>query len=249
MVKKTYPRDKIIYINEEEKLAYWVCKDQKDCEFPEEAFLADYNLEERKITPLDVINNIGSDSKIVSSKTIMGRKATIIEYSSNGKKETLAIDAYYGLPLQRLVYQSEKIVLEQLFDNYYVGDFKEGSLKVPAGYVLENLKEGTLSVEAVKLDSAFLKSFRVTVENTGSVPIKPFYTLRILNPTKNQVCYEPLLFNSTTVGIGKSEKTTFGISCVFSDLGEYDFSVELFGSTTPLDTYSQKLVKSEAVKN
>ena len=54
------------------------------------------------VNPLEIIENIPKDAKVVGTENIGNRQATIIEYiNDEGNKEKLSIDTYSGFPLKQ----------------------------------------------------------------------------------------------------------------------------------------------------
>ncbi len=100
-----------------------------------------FNDQQLTLTPLTVIENIGTDATIAGTENFENRAATIIEYTNDaGMTEKVSIDTYYGLPLRQEIYsqQGDEQVLQQkhTFTKQAVGSVKNADVTLSGEYEL-----------------------------------------------------------------------------------------------------------------
>lgn len=93
-----------------------------------------------RILPLEIIGNIPATAEKVSTETINGRQAIILEYvNSAGNKERLSLDSYSGFPLKQesfILEDDEEILLQRsAFNLKSFNDIKNADVNVPDNYV------------------------------------------------------------------------------------------------------------------
>lgn len=108
----------------------------------DKAYQIDYETEKLAVTSVGLLENVGSDAQKVSEEVINNRKTTVIEYTnSQGQKERLALDRYYGLPLKQLIYvtegDEETISEKSTFSKVSTGNVKNADVTLPAEYLVD----------------------------------------------------------------------------------------------------------------
>lgn len=87
------------------------------------AFPISYDREKVTITPSDLINTLGYDTKKVGEETFDNYQTIIVEHTNaQGKKEKLWLNSYYGLPMIQIVYDTingeDKEIEKHTFTRY-----------------------------------------------------------------------------------------------------------------------------------
>jgi len=87
-----------------------------------------YASQELKMTPLDLIQNVPYNTKVVGTETFDGRKLVILAYKEDNQVVKLSVDQYYGLPAKKIVYEinnGEEVIVEK----HYFRDLAVGNVK------------------------------------------------------------------------------------------------------------------------
>lgn len=138
---KTYKEEDYyteIYLDRSEQKAYAACTYSADCG-------ARYNkarvipFEQENIqTPIDVLNAIGTDARKISTAVVKQRDAIIITYANNeGQREELALDTFYGLPLEQKIYQGDAVQTTKTFVLVRVNSLKDSDVQMSSTISVE----------------------------------------------------------------------------------------------------------------
>ncbi len=130
-----------VYLNTETQEAIGACSRYGvSCqEIYETAKTVDFESNEIHITPLTILHGISADAVFVTDENIGSRKANVIEFiNQDGHTERISIDAFYELPIQRIIYEVDGDVRTQLrkdsFPKLRVGGVTELDVTVPAEF-------------------------------------------------------------------------------------------------------------------
>jgi len=132
-----------IYLDMETKTAIGLCnKPGVTCgAIWNKAYALDYELENVGPTPAEIIAKVRNPQE-VGSEVLMNRALTIIEYvNSEGNKERLSLDNFYGLPSRQAIYSSAEdgaeIEESHTFTRLSVGQVREEEITLPEEYVMQ----------------------------------------------------------------------------------------------------------------
>ena len=156
-IHKIYPQAKYwkdglyyneVYLNSNTKTAFITCtKDGVTCDKNwQKAYSINYDTEKITMTPLSLLENIPMSAKVVGEALLEDRKVTLVEYpTSDGNKERLYIDSFYGLALEQKKYtlnkDEEEVILEdRLFSSLGAGKgtVKNSDVDIPEDYTVVN---------------------------------------------------------------------------------------------------------------
>ena len=94
-----------------------------------------------------------------------------------------------------------------------------------------NIRNGTLTIERVNVQLANLYSTRVTVRNTGSVPINPRFDIYVYKGNQEVCSGSPFLEDFDTIEPGEKKTGEIDIiGCVLEEDGTYYIKIDLLDS-------------------
>jgi len=125
-----------VYIDRSAKTAYAACLGEKECgEYNNTAYALSYETENIE-TPLDVLSSIAQRTDVTkkSSVFVRQRKSTLLTYTnSDGLLEEVAIENYYGLPVERTSYDEDGgIVKKTTYEFIRINQIKDAEVQMTA---------------------------------------------------------------------------------------------------------------------
>jgi len=114
----------------------------------------------------------------------------------------------------------------------------------------QKVKSATLSIDRVQIQLANLYPTRVTVTNTGDVPISPKFDLYVYQEDK-EICAGSPIFGFIFESIESKEKKTDEITllgCLFEENGDYTMRIDLLDSDfNKLDSKTKSFTVNDAL--
>ena len=127
-----------VYLDSAQKTAIAICtKTSILCdEAWGKAYSLNYASQLPEMDPIALINQV-KYAEEAGSEVIENRQTTILEYTnSDGRREQLSVDNYYGIPLQQIIYENDEIIEKRTFTKFSIGNVKESEVTMPSSYKL-----------------------------------------------------------------------------------------------------------------